>query len=849
MANDYFNHVANRVQAGTRAIAANVNAVADEISVGLDLLPTEDELKLGLTRYAVDSGVADAYVLTMPYVPVLTDGFNLTFKAVNANTGAATLNVNGTGIKSIVNPDGSALIANTFSANAIIIVAYESIGDRYILVSQNPAQSALAQVSAIAADASAIAAALSESNAATSESNASTSAGNASTSESNAATSESNAATSESNAATEVTYAAEWANKAEDSLISVAAGGDNVDDYSALHWNAKALGQLQLFEQSYLGAYASDPTLDNEGNALIDGALYFNTTSNQMNVYDLGGVTWNPFQDGGNAATIALTDESVDTTCFVAFAVDATGAQALRTGTNLTFDSAAGNLAATTFTGALAGNASTATTAGTVTTAAQPNITSVGTLTGLAVTGTGADVVNAQANATTATAIRAYSNTASRTVPVLEVINDNVTGAGTALKIQQDQAGYALEIDQNSAAAVINATAAGSGISMTMEGTTGNALFAYSNVASRTSPLIAVSNDNATGTGDAMTIVNDQSGDALSVVNTNAAGRALDISSAVASRTVPLVNINNTNAVGAGIGMSIINYQSGDALFVESEHVNGRAGHFYANDLNRTSPLVTMHSDQAGTGDYVLEVIQDGNAAGIQVNNNGSNYGINIDVSGTSANGILITGTTLTSGNYMKISHNTSSGGLGLLEIEQLNAGASVPLLLLDNDGTGPSISMETSGQIKFPATQVPSADVNTLDDYEEGTWTPTLWDTTESDAEGQTYTTQTGTYTKIGNRVFFELQLIVSSVGTLTGGDSVYIGGLPFTCQSVGAAVTASASGFAITAGNAVVGNLVPTANSISLEVYDATTGTTNMTVTQFSGNGALSMSGHYKV
>ncbi|MEG3619621.1 hypothetical protein V5T82_14230 [Magnetovibrio sp. PR-2] len=48
------------------------------------------------------------------------------------------------------------------------------------------------------------------------------------------------AETHKNNAALEKGYAEEWANKAEDSLVSVAAGGDNVDDYSALHFSAKA---------------------------------------------------------------------------------------------------------------------------------------------------------------------------------------------------------------------------------------------------------------------------------------------------------------------------------------------------------------------------------------------------------------------------------------------------------------------------------------------------------------------------------------------------------------------------------------------------------------------------------
>lgn len=267
----YFDPVPTTIAAGTRALASQVNAVANAIAAGFDMLPTETELKLGLTRYAVDTGVADAYIVTLPYVPTLTDGFNFSFKAVNANTGPATMNANGTGVKSIVNPDGSALIAGTFGANAIVIIAYESVGDRYILVSQNPAQSALAQASAIAAAASAAAALVSEGNAATSEANAATS-------ETNAATSETNAATSEANAAA--------------SFLS--------------------------FDQRYLGSKASDPALDNQGMALIDGALYWNTTLNQMNVYDLGTTTWIPF----SAITNADTLDGLDSTQFLRSDVD-----------------------------------------------------------------------------------------------------------------------------------------------------------------------------------------------------------------------------------------------------------------------------------------------------------------------------------------------------------------------------------------------------------------------------------------------------------------------------------------------------------------------------------------------
>jgi hypothetical protein len=105
-----------------------------------------------------------------------------------------------------------------------------------------------------------------------------------------AATSASNASTSETNASNAQSYAEEWANAAEDTLVSVAAGGDGSTEYSAKHWAAKAAASADNFDDRYLGPKSSDPTLDNDGDALTAGDLYFNTTSNEMKVYN--GSTW-----------------------------------------------------------------------------------------------------------------------------------------------------------------------------------------------------------------------------------------------------------------------------------------------------------------------------------------------------------------------------------------------------------------------------------------------------------------------------------------------------------------------------------------------------------------------------
>lgn len=91
-------------------------------------------------------------------------------------------------------------------------------------------------------------------------------------------------------------------------------------------------------------------------------------------------------------------------------------------------------------------------------------------------------------------------------------------------------------------------------------------------------------------------------------------------------------------------------------------------------------------------------------------------------------------------------------------------------------------------GQLIFPATQVPSSGANTLDDYEENTWTPTI--TGSTSATGQAYTTQAGRYVKIGKLVLIHGRVTLSTLGTITG--NVLIGGLPFTADaSVFSAVT----------------------------------------------------------
>jgi len=97
--------------------------------------------------------------------------------------------------------------------------------------------------------------------------------------------------------------------------------------------------------------------------------------------------------------------------------------------------------------------------------------------------------------------------------------------------------------------------------------------------------------------------------------------------------------------------------------------------------------------------------------------------------------------------------------------------------------GVGGTAAANTGAGVSFPATQSASSDANTLDDYEEGTWTPTL--TASSSNPTVSYSTQTGSYTKVGNMVTLFGRLQTSAVSG--GSGTALIGGLPFAVNSTG--------------------------------------------------------------
>ena len=109
---------------------------------------------------------------------------------------------------------------------------------------------------------------------------------------------------------------------------------------------------------------------------------------------------------------------------------------------------------------------------------------------------------------------------------------------------------------------------------------------------------------------------------------------------------------------------------------------------------------------------------------------------------------------------------------------------------------------------IQFPATAVPSADANTLDDYEEGTWTPVLGGS--GGTSGQSYGTQTGSYIKIGRQVTCIFHAVLSDKGTITG--NLQVQGLPFTNVSLQPTLFLYTYKWTLTAGHIPSGHLSAT-------------------------------------
>lgn len=266
-----------------------------------------------------------------------------------------------------------------------------------------------------------------------------------------------------------------------------------------------------------------------------------------------------------------------------------------------------------------------------------------------------------------------------------------------------------------------------------------------------------------------------------------------------------LLNAGGTSYFNGG-NVAIGATSSSQRLLVSNSATNAEGFRVLQTTGGRTSggALGLFYDDQAGTTQPTLQVIQNGTGDILQLFDaatqvvtvkDGGNVGIGnsspstkLHVSGSSP-AVRIDGTAFgNSGAKLQLLGWASSESNWQIDTASISNGLEfVPSTAAGGSTfSTPAFSMLSSGiftvssGIQFPATQVASGGANVLDDYEEGTFTPTF----SSAGATFTYGTNTGFYTKIGRLVYANIYIrCTGASGTTSNGLSV--AGLPFTSGS----------------------------------------------------------------
>ncbi len=136
----------------------------------------------------------------------------------------------------------------------------------------------------------------------------------------------------------------------------------------------------------------------------------------------------------------------------------------------------------------------------------------------------------------------------------------------------------------------------------------------------------------------------------------------------------------------------------------------------------------------------------------------------------------------------MKLSSTSSGSGTGDGFVARIDSTPRVELWNFENSdmvfatNNTERMRIRAGGGLAIGGT----GDANTLDDYEEGTFTPTYVD--QANTQATSYTNNSsGTYTKIGNRVFVNMDIEFTSIDNSNMSIYAGIGGYPFTCINSG--------------------------------------------------------------
>jgi len=211
---------------------------------------------------------------------------------------------------------------------------------------------------------------------------------------------------------------------------------------------------------------------------------------------------------------------------------------------------------------------------------------------------------------------------------------------------------------------------------------------------------------------------------------------------------------------------------------------------------------------------------------------------INTAIKDTYEGLIKTSDTSIVSSSAKYLSDGAGNDSVLAISTTAVGIGTTSPAKALDVSG-----SIRASDGIMFGTDTAPA---NTLDDYEEGTFTPAVaGGTTDGSA---TYSIANGAYTKIGRVVHFQIYLDWAN-GTGTG--DLLVSGLPFAILDAGAGITMpscsiSEAKFAYSANTVIAAEGVPSSSSIVLMELPVGGGAARGSVA-YVATGILILSGTY--
>ena len=166
-----------------------------------------------------------------------------------------------------------------------------------------------------------------------------------------------------------------------------------------------------------------------------------------------------------------------------------------------------------------------------------------------------------------------------------------------------------------------------------------------------------------------------------------------------------------------------------------------------------------------------------------------------------------------------------------LLTTERARIDGSGNLLVGTTTTTTNGGDVQVSKGLTFPAVQVSCSNVNTLDDYKEGIWTPVM--DSKVAGTGRTTTITSATFTKVGNTVTFCLYISMGTLGT-GGSDRLIVSGLPYVARNQYFPVTVAYFGNLKLAAVVLTALVIP--NTAYMDFYAVPSSTTTMIPMDFN-------------